>query len=201
MKLAIKILSVAIILVVFAQLALTTQPFYELEFTSMGEIVTEEFSLSDLMWLKTERMTLAFRNIDKTAPGYNRRTYTLNDFIAPLALAFAIALMVILTSICSQKSIVTHVFGVLYPITGFAAYYGNKILTRETLPGAADVVKWSQILIIVASVLIAIRTVLWIYERYIKAYINFKKAKVEWSAMLEEAKAAEAAEAAEVVAE
>ena len=201
MKLVIKILSVAIILVVFAQLALTTQPFYELDFTSKGKVVTEEFTLSELMWLKTERMTLAFRNIDKTAPGYNRKTYTLNDFITPLALCFAIALLVILTSICSQKSIVTHILGVLYPITGFAAYFGNKILTRETLPGAANIVQWSQILIIIASALIVIRTILWIYERYIKAYIKFKKAKTEWVAMLEEAKAAEAAEAAEVVAE
>lgn len=195
MKIAIKILSLAIILVVVAQLALTTQPFYELEFTSKGKIVSEEFSLADLIWMKTERMTLAFKTMDKGGKNYN-----LNEFLTPLALAFAIGLLVILTSILSQKSIVTHIFGILYPITGFLAYYGNGILDRGNLAPTEGVVQWSQILIIVSAVLIAVRTALWIYERYIKAYKKFKKAKAEWLVMMEEAKAAEVAEAAEAAA-
>lgn len=189
MKIAIKILSIAIILIVVAQLALTTQTFYELEFISKGKPVTEEFSLSDLIWMKTERMTMAFKNLDK-----GNKHYSINEYVTPLALSFVIALLVVLTSILSQKSIVTHIFGVLYPVCGIMAYFGNKILTRCTLPPAEGVVQWSQILIIAASVLILVRTALWIYDRYIKAYKKFKKAKTEWAAMLEEAKAAEAAE-------
>ncbi len=268
----IKIIGVVLILVLVAQLSLTFLPFIELEYKTKGEMVSEEFSLFDQLWWKTERMTSAQGNALKTkqealddrrqaleelrkegqydtaefkqeAEALRKdiadlmveceieatlvsavkdndikqdlknmkadlkvikdylKVYSINDLIVPLALSFALSLLIILTTLLSWRCLATHVVAVVYVFVSIPAYFTSGYFARANLPPAESVILWSRVLIVVASVFAAIRTGLWIYERYVKAYIKFMKAKDAWKIQLAEAIAAEEAAKAEAAAE
>lgn len=266
MKNLIKLMGLVLILVLVAQMALTFLPFFELEYKSKGEMVSEEFSLFDQMWWRTERMTSAFSlipkgkletlteqrealedaedqnsaefkqametlrqdiaalmeeiNLEQTPVSTvkadtvkqdlkNMKTdlksikddlkvYNINEYVVPLALTFALGLVIILTTLLSWRCLATHVVAIAYIVVSIPAYFANDFFSRGNLPAVDSVVLWSRVLIVVTCVLIVIRTALWIYERYIKAYFKFKKAKAEWEVRLAEAIAAEEAAKAEV---
>lgn len=265
MKNLIKVIGLVLILILVAQLSLTFLPFIELEYKSKGKMVTEEFSLFDQLWWRTERMTSAQGNalktkqealearraeLEKQQPKAGEegtaefeqeleavrqgiadllieceieatlvssvkadtvkqdiknlktdlrlikdqlKVYNINDLIVSLALSFALSLVIILTTLLSWRCLATHVVAICYVIVSIPAYFTSGYFARANLPTAETVVLWSRVLIVIASVVIVVRTALWIYERYIKAYFKFKKAKAEWKVRLAEAIAAEEA--------
>lgn len=166
MKNTIRILGIAIILVLLAQIVMMFMPYFD--FSDMvkpdrkGNIPESEFSLQEYCWIDTEDMGKSFfKNlIDE---------YNVNDHAVPLVLTFAIAcVLVILNGMNFANSFNTYVTfraGFIKVITHLASAFWcyiaiNAYLTAGVLQfGNQQLYMISLILIYVATALIALRLV------------------------------------------
>ena len=167
MKNTIRILGIAIILVLLAQIVLTFMPYFD--FADMvkpdrkGNIPESEFSLQEYCWMDTEDMG---KNFFKTLI----EEYDVNANAVPLVLAFVIGCVVIVLNAMNFGNsfntyvtfragfvkVLAHLFSIFWAYLGIDAYLNVGVLQF----GDQQLYMIHLILVYVTSALIGLRLVL-----------------------------------------
>ena len=166
MKNTIRILGIAIILVLLAQIIVTFMPYFD--FADMvkpdrkGNIPESEFSLQEYIWMDTEDMGKSFF---KTLI----EDYNVNDHAVPLVLEFVIGCVVIILNALNFSNsfhtyvtfragfikVLTHLFSAFWAYLAIDAFLNVGVLQF----GDQQMYMINLILVYVTTALIALRLV------------------------------------------
>lgn len=181
-KIAVKALSLVIILLIVAQFYLTLTPCIPLH--------EGEYSLTDIMWTKTDEMAKLFKR------HVFGNKFNINAYSDNIALACALGLTTVVMSIVTTKCVATHIISLLFAVWAPIAYSITKVWDVATLPAAADIRSTSMTLFLICGAVILIRTVIWAVDRFVIPFIKWRKATADWREELNAALAEAAAEEA-----
>lgn len=170
-KLATQILSVVLCALILIMLAATLCPYFTMtekyDYYINQDPKTDHFSLTDVMWLRTEKVIEFFREVHEPP-----LAFPINEYVTNMVLSFIMALGTIAASIWFAANeyrhypslgsgIITHVAALACGIFGMMGYFGNAML-GEANPRFAYILLVIQILIILITVVAVARFVVWL---------------------------------------
>ena len=132
MKLLGKILTIALVVLVVAQLALMFLPYFR--FTPAKTLylptpVETDYSLQDFAWTKIQEMEKTIKyDVAKNELGVKASDYTINPYAHPLVLTFIAGVLSLICALFFHGKLGAQIVNVLWGVFGVFNFATNQIL-------------------------------------------------------------------------
>lgn len=131
MKLLGKILTIALVVLVVAQLALMFLPYFRFtpaQTLDLPNPVETDYSLQDFTWTKIQEMEKTIKDVAKNELGVKSKDYSINPYAHPLVLTFVTGILVLICSLFFYNKLGAQVVNVLWGVFGVFNFATNQIL-------------------------------------------------------------------------
>ena len=164
-------LSIVLMLLLVVQIAALFMPFVSLSAPQTTHDMNpgpQSYSLYDFAFNNTKAITQQFQAAD--------RDWNINANVTSFAVTLGMIGIVFFFCLFSRKSVVGQIFALGYVAIAFYSFWSNPFLAECDFP---SVIKFARVMIIITSIVVVIRLVVWIVARFVqKAYspMNLERA-------------------------
>ena len=182
----VKILSVLIMVLIAVQFYVTLLPCVPVdkyEKRTNPETKEEErilvdsknFTIAEVIFSETDTVT----NWIKSSPDVEW-TFSINPYADMIAYATGLGITVIIMTLISLKCFATHIVSMVWAIWAPLAWYSSKIWELATMPVVDTIRTVTTVTLLIGSILVVIRTVIYLTYRFIIPFFKWKKQHDEW---------------------
>lgn len=166
----IKIMSIALIVLLAAQVVMVFLPFFEdrtPEATAkVPDPVAGDYSMMDYAFFKTEEVSSFLKTDLKLG-----KKYEVNDFVMGIVFAFALGATALVANICSQKSIFTNIVSVMWAAMAPVAFLFDDVMALGN-----QGIRWGCVVVSIVGGLIAlVRLYPWFCVKFLSVKIKKKE--------------------------